>query len=93
MDGRPGMTGTGRARRNVRAPRTALLRPLRIPVIAVPSSGRASPTQPAFSGQALLTVYPPRVGTFAGRPGTSGPCPRTRPGGRLDRVPAGKRKD
>jgi hypothetical protein len=37
------------------------------------------PLHAAISYQAP-TVYPPRVGTFAGRRGTFGPCPRTRPG-------------
>ncbi len=80
------------ARPNLRAPGTALLRPLRVSVIGVPSTSQrpvvtaepaatrpASPSTPAISYQPP-TVYPPRVGTFAGWQGTCGPCPRTRPG-------------
>jgi len=58
----------------------------------IPRSGRASPYRPAISYQAP-TVYPPRVGTFDGREGPSGPCPPRLPGGRLDRAPADERKD
>lgn len=39
----------------------------------------ACPSMPAISYQAS-TVYPPRVGTSAGRQGTYDPCRRTRPG-------------